>query len=217
MSLELVSFKLCPFVQRSVITLLYKDSPFDITYIDLQNPPEWFAEISPLGKVPVLKVEGVVLFESAVINEYIDETIGTPLHPSTPLLRAQNRAWIEYASNMLMTQFQMTNASTEEEYNSKVEEMLAHIQRIEGQLGDGPYFNGEQFSLVDTAVAPIFTRMALMNKKLKYFDPATAPKFDQWGKALLSLPAVQKSVVDDFDDLYLAFIQKLGGFVSQKM
>ncbi len=217
MSLELISFKLCPYVQRSVITLLYKEVPFDITYIDLHNPPEWFQEISPLGKVPVLKVNGVVLFESAVINEYIDETTGSPLHPTDPLLRAQNRAWIEYFSTMLMTQFQMVNAETEEAFEAKKSDMLSQIQRLESQLGAGPYFNGQDFSLADTAAAPIFTRMVLMNERLNYFDPATAPNFDQWGQTLLAMPAVKKSVVDDFDELYINFMKNMGSYISSRI
>src|SRR5512143_528618 len=51
---HLVSFKLCPFVQRSVIMLKEKHVDFDITYIDLDNPPDWFKAISPFGKVPLL-------------------------------------------------------------------------------------------------------------------------------------------------------------------
>ena len=69
MNIELISFDLCPFVQRSVITLLEKDIPFKRTNIDLANKPDWFLQISPLGKVPVLKIDGNILFESAVINE----------------------------------------------------------------------------------------------------------------------------------------------------
>ena len=53
--IELISFKICPFVQRSVIALKEKQVDFKVTYIDLANPPEWFSEVSPLGKVPVLK------------------------------------------------------------------------------------------------------------------------------------------------------------------
>jgi len=69
---ELISFELCPFVQRSVITLLQKGVDFKINYIDIHDPPEWFQQISPLGKVPVMRVDNTVLFESAVINEYLD-------------------------------------------------------------------------------------------------------------------------------------------------
>ena len=83
--LRLVSFKICPFVQRAVITLKYRNVPFEITYIDLKDPPDWFQEISPLGKVPVLLVDDSPLFESAVINEYLDEITGGGLLPSDPL------------------------------------------------------------------------------------------------------------------------------------
>ena len=90
MELELISFKLCPFVQRSVITLLYRDVPHRTTYIDLDEPPVWFAKISPFGKVPVLRVDGdSVLFESAVINEFIDEASPGSMQPEDPLRRTQ--------------------------------------------------------------------------------------------------------------------------------
>ncbi len=71
--IELISFNLCPFVQRSVITLNKKGIDYKITYIDLADKPDWFLALSPLGKVPVLKHGDEVLFESAVINEYLDE------------------------------------------------------------------------------------------------------------------------------------------------
>ena len=99
MDLHLISFETCPFVQRSVITLLYKDAPFRITHIDLADPPEWFLEISPFGKVPVLVVdEKTVIFESAVINELANDVTPGNLMPEDPLRRALNRSWIEFAS-----------------------------------------------------------------------------------------------------------------------
>ena len=105
MGLELVSFAICPYVQRAVITLKEKGVAFDITYIELDNPPAWFKEDSPLGKVPLLKVDGEVLFESAIITEYLDEVYPPTLHPGDPLLRAKHRGWIEFGSNLLVDQF----------------------------------------------------------------------------------------------------------------
>ncbi|MES2034183.1 MAG: glutathione S-transferase N-terminal domain-containing protein, partial [Pseudomonadota bacterium] len=55
--LTLISFPLCPFVQRAIIALEEKKVPYDVVYIDLTNKPDWFLKLSPLGKVPVLKVE----------------------------------------------------------------------------------------------------------------------------------------------------------------
>ena len=100
MDIELISFDLCPFVQRSVITLLEKNIPFKRTNIDLANKPDWFLQISPLGKVPVLRINGNILFESAVINEYLDEITPPSMHPQDSLQKAVNRAWIEFGSEL---------------------------------------------------------------------------------------------------------------------
>jgi glutathione S-transferase len=212
MSLELISFKTCPFVQRTVITLGYKNVAHKITFIDLANPPEWFLELSPLGKVPVLKVGDEVLFESAVINEYVDEITGGELQPKEPLTRAKNRAWIEYASNMLGTGYRMKMAKDKEGYEKYRSELLLQLQRIENQLDDGPWFNGDQFSLADTAFAPIFMHDAVADYRFSVIDIESLPKISAWSKRLLALPAVKQSVVADFEAIYLNAIEKAGSY-----
>ncbi|NIQ97587.1 MAG: glutathione S-transferase family protein, partial [Desulfuromonadales bacterium] len=143
--LELISFKLCPFVQRAAIVLLEKGCDFDVTYIDLKNKPDWFLEISPMGKVPVLKVDDEVLFESAVIAEYLDETHPPQLHPENPLQRARNRAWIEFSSEMLMDHFRMLNAAGKDDFDSRRNQLADRLGTLERTLGDGPFFNGRNF------------------------------------------------------------------------
>ena len=96
--LTLISHHLCPYVQRAAIALAEKGVPFERINIDLADKPDWFLELSPLGKVPVLKVGDRVIFESAVILEYLEETQPNPLHPADPLARAEHRAWIEFGS-----------------------------------------------------------------------------------------------------------------------
>lgn len=84
---HLITHILCPYVQRSVIVLLEKGIPYQRTDIDLGNKPDWFARLSPLGKVPVLVTDQgstKTLFESAVICEYLDEVTPGSLHPETP-------------------------------------------------------------------------------------------------------------------------------------
>ena len=93
---HLISSVTCPWVQRSVIVMRVKGIAFDVTYIDLQNEPDWFLDMSPHGKVPVLQVDGAVLFESNAIAEYLDETLEPRLHPQDPIKRAQNRAWTDF-------------------------------------------------------------------------------------------------------------------------
>lgn len=90
--LTLVSFNMCPFVQRAAIALQEQKRDYNIRYIDLRNPPEDFKAISPLGKVPVLKVGDEAVFESNVILNYLDETCDGPkLFAEEPLARAQQR------------------------------------------------------------------------------------------------------------------------------
>ncbi len=100
---KLISFPLCPYVQRALIVLAEKNVPFERVDIDLANKPDWFLKLSPLGKVPVLQADDNVLFESQVIAEYLDEVTQGSLHPTDPLQKAKHRAWIEFASQTLAT------------------------------------------------------------------------------------------------------------------
>ena len=217
MSLHLISFKTCPFVQRAVITLKHKNIDFEITYIDLADPPDWFLELSPLGKVPVLKVDDEVLFESAVINEYLDEITGGDLQPRDPLARAKNRAWIEFASNMLGNLYMMKMSKDEERYNKYRNVLVSQLQRVEKRLGDGPWFNGEDFSLADTAFAPLFRQNSVADNQLSVLDPVTMPRVNAWAQRLLALPEVRDSVVDEFEDLYLSAMQKNGSYSLHRL
>ena len=217
MSLHLISFKTCPFVQRAVITLKHKKIDFDITYIDLADPPDWFLEISPLEKVPVLKVDDEILFESAVINEYLDEITGGELQPKEPLARAKNRAWIEFASNMLGNLYMMKMSKDAEAYEKYRNRLVGQLERVEKRLGDGPWFNGAEFSLADTAFAPLFRQNSVADGKLSVIDPETMPRVNAWAERLLALPEVRESVVDEFEELYISAMEKNGSFSLQRL
>jgi glutathione S-transferase len=212
MKLHLISFKTCPFVQRAVITLKRKQIDYDITYIDLSDPPDWFLKLSPLAKVPVLKVDDEVLFESAVINEYLDEITGGELQPKDPLARAKNRAWVEFGSHMLGNLYMMKMSKDEARYRKYHDTLVELLVRVEKHLGDGPWFNGAEFSLADTAFAPFFRQNSVANNQLSIIDPAQLPKVNAWAERLLALPEVRDSVVDDFEDLFLDAMRKNGSY-----
>jgi len=218
---ELVSFNLCPFVQRSVITLLHKQVPYDITYIDLSDPPDWFAELSPLGKVPLLKVGEQVLFESAVINEYIDETTGEPLMPTDPLQRAHNRAWIEFGSNLLGVQYRLTTAKDYAGVDEHLPEYRKQIGILEKELQrtqrDGPFFNGANFSLVDSSYAPLFMREKILSEAVTLYDTIEFPAYSDWVSTLTRLPEVGKSVIDTFHDEYVRVFAGNGSYLISRL
>ena len=203
--IELISFKLCPFVQRSVITLLEKDIPFDITYIELDDKPDWFLALSPTGKVPVLKIDqSKILFESAVINEYLDEITPPSLHPNDPFEKAQNRAWIEFGSNLLMTSYRFTVASDPEKLAEQRKLLVNLLVKLDTEVAGQSFFNGKSFSLVDTAIAPIFRWIEILDRRFDTGLMQEAPGLTPWSNNLLNRPSVKNSVVDDFEDLYIS-------------
>nr|VFK22987.1 MAG: glutathione S-transferase [Candidatus Kentron sp. LFY] len=218
MELELISFKLCPFVQRASITLLHKGIPHKTTYIDIGDPPLWFLDISPFGKVPVLKVApDRYLFESAVICEYIDETTPGQLLPEDPFLRARSRSWIEFGSACIMDTIKLIKAKTESEFLDCLDELEDKFERIEDAIDKGPFFNGAKFSLVDAAYAPLFMRLALLPHTIDILTSSTHSKVSTWSRALLALPSVQNSVVEEFPDLFSASIRGKNGYMASKL
>lgn len=216
MGLELVSFAICPFVQRAVIALKEKRVDFDITYIDLDNPPDWFKEISPFGKVPLLRIGDEVLFESAIINEYLDEVYPPALHPENPLERAKHRGWIEFGSNLLFDQFKAMMAKDEDSFQQQCEVLGGSFARLDPVISDGPYFMGERFSLLDTAYAPFFMRFEILKKHHEALEDLMPTRLNRWGQALLDRDSVKTSVVDDFEQRFVAFGKSKGSFILAK-
>jgi glutathione S-transferase len=203
----LVSFELCPYVQRSVITLEEKGAPYTIEYIDLAHKPDWFLAISPLGKVPVLRVGEAVVFESAVICEYIEETAPGPrLHPEDPLQRAHDRAWIEVGSELLRKVFKVMHAKEEAACREAVTGARGVLARFEDELR-GPFFGGEGFSLVDAAVAPALQRLAWCEEIVPLGAFAGLPAVSAWCDALLARSSVQRSLVPEIRELFAAHIK----------
>jgi len=212
--LELISFKLCPYVQRAVIVLLEKRADFKLTYIDLKHKPDWFLKISPLGKVPVLKVGDEALFESAVIAEYLDEVYPPALHPADPLLRARNRAWVVFSSEVLMLQFRMLSGKEQGVFDEMRAALGDKLATLESYLGAGPFFNGAGFSLVDAAFAPGFMRLALVEELFPLASFDGLPRVQAFSDALLARPSVRKSVVEDFPGLFAGYLKGNGSWFA---
>jgi len=211
--LKLISHKLCPYVQRAVIALTEKGVPFERIDIDLANKPEWFLKISPLGKVPVLVVATergeVALFESNVICEYIEETqAGPSLHPRDPLVRAEHRAWMEFGSAVLSDLWGLETTTDPAIFESKREAVTAKFARVEAALGEGPFFAGEQFSLVDAVFAPVFRYFDVFDEFADLGIFKSTPKVRQWRAELARRPSVRSAVGADYPQLLRAFLKR---------
>ena len=212
-TIKLVSFKLCPFVQRALIALEEKGVGYELAYIDLESPPDWFRQRSPLGKVPLLLVNDRVLFESAVILDYLDEVFPPRLHPQDPFLRAQHKAWIEYGSGLLMKQHGLALAQDETSYRVELQELADLLQGLVTPLEEGVFGGSNAYGLVDVAFTPLFTRweiLADIRPELKQSLPA---RVEEWSRGLLARPSVARSVVDDFTSRYQDFLRQKGSWL----
>jgi len=221
MDLELIMFDFCPFAQRGAISLQHNDIPHKLTYLDPDNLPDWFADVSPFGKVPILRVDGkTTIFESSVINELIASISNKKMLPADPVERSLCRSWIEFGSTMLGQLTGMISAADEAAYQSIHTSFLENLQRLEEQMENrAPYFAGDLFTLVDSTYAPLFMRMSYLNQRVDLYPESDFPKTMAWSKQLLSLESVTGSVPSSFNDIYQQFIQRRGseGYLANAM
>ena len=207
--LRLISFDLCPYVQRSTIALQEKGSDYEIEYIDLAEKPAWFLEISPHGKVPVLQVDDQVLFESTVILEYLDETQSPRLHPEDALERARDRAWFSIADALKVHLYKMMIAADRDALEAAAEGARKRLAQLEEQVGDVTW--RADFCAMDAVTYPALQRARWLDERypeLALF--ADTPKVDAWEKALAARPSVQTSAVPDIRDRFFRAIEVWG-------
>lgn len=213
----LVSHALCPYVQRIAIALTEKGVAFDRRTVDLARKPDWFLAISPLGRTPVLKVADTALFESVAILEYLEDALPNPLHPEDPIERASHRAWIGFGGECLNDISGFYSARDEATLEARSAALNARFRVLDKQLGDGPWFAGKRFGLVDAVYAPVF----------RYFDTFDTIRdfgvFDglervcAWRNALAARPSVRGAVAEDYHARLTMFIKDRDGALAACM
>ncbi len=141
-----------------------KGIDFDVHEVDLSNKSEEFLKVSPYGKVPVLRVNGTSLYESNVVNEYLDEVYDSPrLMPDDPEERASARSWMAFADDYFFPSIFRVRMGPErglskgemQEAKEKLEDALSRLER---QLEGRQYLAGE-YTLADIAHAGNFHRL----------------------------------------------------------
>ena len=164
MNIKLYSAKGCPFARRTRVVLHEKGIDFEASEVDFRNKSDEFLEASPTGKVPVVVVDGDSLYESNVVNQYLDEVHEEPrLMPGDPKARAYARIWMARADDDFYPQVFVSSMGRErgfsEEHISEAQEKLkATLSRLEGGL-EGREYLADSFSLADIAHAGNFVRL----------------------------------------------------------
>jgi glutathione S-transferase len=151
----------------------------------------------------------VALFESNVICEYIEETQpGASLHPADPLARAEHRAWMEFGSAILGDLWGLETTTDPATFESKRQALAAKFARVEAALGEGPFFAGDRFSLVDAVFAPIFRYFDVFDDLADLGIFKSAPKVRTWRLELAKRPSVQAAVGVEYPQLLRAFLKR---------
>jgi RNA polymerase-associated protein len=179
----------CPFSQRCRFVLFEKGMDFEIRDIDLYNKPEDISVMNPYGQVPILVERDLILYESNIINEYIDERFPHPqLMPADPVMRARTRLFLYNFEKELFVHVSVledrstTDAQAQETARQNIRDRLAQLAPL---LLKNKYMLGEEFSMLDVAMAPLLWRLDHYGIEL----PKSAAPIQKYAERIFSRPA----------------------------
>lgn len=182
----------CPYSHRVRIVLAEKGVSVDILTVDEDNPPEELIELNPYQRVPTLVDRDLVLYESNIIMEYLDERFPhPPLLPVYPVARAKSRLImfrIEHDWYELMNVI-LANDPSSDAARKELRENLISLAPVFANL---PYFMSEEFSLVDCYLAALLWRLPVLGIEL----PNSANAIKQYAKKLFQRESFQASLTE---------------------
>jgi len=200
--LQIMSAEVCPYAQRSLILLAEKGLEYEHREVDLKNKPDWFEAVSPYSKVPVLLHGDVRVYESSIINEYLDETFpDPPLMPSDPAGRAQARIWIDYDNVKFVPAFYRVLLAEEGERRDRLAgSIVQYLKFMETEAlskrKGSPFWLGDAYSMVDIALYPHFERIAVLETYRGISIPDECGGLREWFAAVSERPCVKKTAHD---------------------
>jgi len=227
MTLELYSASVCPFAHRTRLTLMEKGLDFQLIEIDLNNKPDWFSEVSPYGKVPVIKHQENRIWESAIINEYLEEAFPElPLLPESPGERALARIWIDFANTKLVPAFYKMlleqNPEKQTKWKTQFQEHLQFMEKegMQKLSSNGKYWLGNGLSLVDLTFYPWFERFCILEHYRDVFIPPSCSLLKHWWQEMSQRESVQQ--IKNAPEFYIAQYEKyatntVSGITAQEM
>ena len=217
-SIKIYSSARCPYAQRTRMLMIEKEIPFELTEVDLRNKPDWFLAVSPYGKEPVIVDDGQTIYESAIINEYLDEKyINIPMMPEEPVERAKARIWMDYCTNKYLTLSRKLlvdhgNEELQTENKKKMKESLIYIEKeCFEKNANGPFWLGNKISLVDLHYAPFFERFGAFKELFGVEWPEECIKISNWWSAIQKRDSYKMTVLptEEHVDLYRSIMQNM--------
>jgi len=184
--MHLYSGTTCPFSQRCRIVLFEKGMDFQIIDVDLYNKPEDLAVMNPYNRVPVLVERDLILYESNIINEYIDDRFPHPqLMPADPVMRARARLFLFRFEQEMFCHIDTLEHGSGKAVDAARASIRDNLTQIAPVFTRQKHMLGEEFSMLDVAIAPLLWR-------LNYYGidmPKHAAPLMKYAERLFSRPA----------------------------
>ena len=184
---------------RVRIALAEKGVKYEYKEENLKNKSPLLLQMNPVHKkIPVLIHNGRPVCESPIIVQYIDEVWKdkAPLLPSDPYQRAQARFWVDFIDKKMYDSSRKTWTTKGEEQEAAKKEFFEVLKTLEGQLGDKPFFGGDNFGYVDLSLIPFYCWFYTYETCGKFSVEAECPKFIAWVKRCLQRETVAKALPD---------------------
>ena len=176
----------CPFSQRCSFVLFEKGMDFDIRDVDLFNKPEDISVMNPYGQVPILVERDLILYESNIINEYIDERFPHPqLMPADPVQRARARLLLLNFERELFVNVEPLEKQDAKRMDKARVVMRDRLSQLAPVVAKSKFMLGEDFSMIDVALAPLLWRLELYGIEL----PKAAAPVLKYAERIFSRPA----------------------------
>jgi glutathione S-transferase len=200
--IEIYTTEICGWAKRNILVCLEKDLEYSLVNVNENGKkPDWFLQMTPYGKTPVIRHDGCVVFESLIMNEYLNENFpGRDLMPSTAGERAQARNWMHYCDNMLVPQLkniaqaQVNSADEIQEHVDTISKSLTYIEERGFPAGsDFPFWFGKELSLLDICYDTFFDALSVTEEIINEPILGDFTAHASWRQALLAHPNMIKA------------------------
>jgi RNA polymerase-associated protein len=178
---------------RVRIVLAEKAVTVDVLNIDVNNPPEDLMELNPYSTIPTLVDRDLVLYQSNVIMEYLDERFPhPPLLPVYPVARAKSRLMMYRIEQDWYTLVKRIESGAKKDIEAARKELSDSLVSLAPVFNDMPYFLSEEFTLVDCCIAPLLWRLPHLGIEL----PSRAKAVNTYAKRMFKRDSFQASLTE---------------------
>ncbi|KAK7691770.1 hypothetical protein QCA50_005172 [Cerrena zonata] len=186
----------CPYVQRTWIALEERGIPYQYKEVNPYKKEKHFLDINPKGLVPAIEYQGKALYESLILTEFLEDAYPSTkpnLLPADPYTRAYVRIWIDHINKQIVPNFmRVVQAQEEDKQKAALADFVKGLTTLTEKI-KGPYFLGEEFSLVDVAIAPWVVRDYIIRENRGFLREAAGDVWKQYAEKLESRDSVLRT------------------------